>query len=79
MGGACRTIASESQNVDKTEGLATAQKAYEISKSLDFEWDFVISELISRDMLSIKMLGYRIRIYNRQLTTKKIGELAFKG
>ena len=24
------------------------KKAYEISKSLDFEWDFVISELISR-------------------------------
>ena len=62
-----------------TEGLATAQKAYKISKSLDFEWDFVISELISRDLLSVKMLGYCIRIYNRQLTTKKIGELASKG
>ena len=31
----------------ETEGLASAQKVYEISKSLDFEWDFVISELIS--------------------------------
>ena len=37
------------------EGLAAAQKAYEISKSLDFQCDFVISELISRDVLSVKI------------------------
>ena len=29
-------------------GWHRLKKMYEISKSLDFEWDFVISELISK-------------------------------
>ena len=32
--------------MSECEGLVSAKKAYEISKSLDFKWDFVISELI---------------------------------
>ena len=36
------------EDVLQCEGLATAKKAYEISKSLDFERDFVISKLIVR-------------------------------
>ena len=39
-------------NANETEGLASTKKTYEISKSLNFEWDFVISELIS---------GFRVR------------------
>ena len=42
-----------------TEGLASTKKTYEISKSLNFEWDFVISELIS---------GFRVRFQIIQVT-----------
>ena len=51
------------------EGLASAKKTYEISKSLDFEWDFMISELISRFQSKFDLDIYSplqaTRIYNR--------------
>ena len=49
------------------EGLATAKKAYEISKSLDFGWDFEISELIS---------GFRERFRDFVLDFKISGKIS---
>ena len=65
------------------EGLATAKKAYEISKSLDFGWDFEISELISgfrerfRDfVLDFKISGkisrFRVRFQDFSKISRKI-------
>ena len=51
----------------QAEGLATAKKAYEISKSLDFRWDFEISELIS---------GFRERFRDFVLDFKISGKIS---